>query len=105
MTSVEFQAKLAEAFKTRMFASKRDHHTVNELMYVLEHDSAFNGEEFNISICTVQDTWRCIPCLYAFVDIKTRGVWFNDAEVEFEVEEFDEENYNCVTVYERKKEE
>lgn len=105
MNSVEFNAKLAEAFKTHMFMSDREHHTVNELLYVLEHDSAFNGEEFNISICTTEDRWWAIPCLDAFVDIKTRSVWFNDAEVEFEVEEFDEEKYNCVTVYERKKEE
>ena len=104
MTSVEFNAKLAKAFKAHMFMSDREHHTVNELLYVLEHDSAFNGEDFNISICTTEDRWWSIPCLDAFVDIKTRGVWFNDAEVEFEVEEFDEAKYNCVTVYERKKE-
>lgn len=105
MTSAEFQAKLAEAFSTHMFMSDRNHHTINELLYVLARNSGFNGEDFSISICTKDDAWRSIPCLDAFVDIKTRGVWFNDANVEFEIEEFGKEKYNCVTVYERKKEE
>ena len=101
MTSVEFNAKLAEAFKTHMFMSDRDHHTVNELLYVLERDSRFDGEDFNISICTKEDTWWSIPCLDAFVDIKTRGIWFNDASVEFEVEECEDMKFNCITVYEK----
>ena len=37
----------------------------------------------------------------AFVDVKTRGIWFNDANVEFEIEDCGEEKYNCITVYER----
>jgi hypothetical protein len=101
MTQTEFKTKLTEAFKTHMFMQDRDYHTVNELVYVLEHDSRFNGEDFNISICTINNNWWSIPCLDAFVDIKTRGVWFNDEAVEFEIEECDEEKYNCITVYER----
>ena len=101
MTNQEFKTKLTEAFKTHMFMQDRDYHTVNELLYVLEHDSRFNGEDFNISICKVNNQWSCIPCLDAFVDIGGRGIWFNDADVEFEVEEVDKEKYNCITVYER----
>ena len=101
MTQTEFKTKLTEAFKTHMFMQTRNYHTVNELLYVLEHDSRFNGEDFNISICLIDDKWWSIPCLDAFVDVRTRGVWFDDIEIEFEVEECEEEKYNCITVYER----
>ncbi len=101
MTSAEFKTKLIEAFKAHMFMQDRDCHSVNELLYVLEHDSRFNGEDFNISICNFNGGWLCIPCLDAFVDVGCRGIWFNDASVEFEVEEVGEEKYNCITVYER----
>ena len=98
---MEFKTKLTEAFKTHMFMQDRDYHTVNELLYVLEHDDGFNGEDFNISIAKLDGGWMSIPCLDAFVDVKTRGIWFDDASVEYEVEEFDEIKYNCITVYER----
>lgn len=101
MTNQEFKTKLTEAFKTHLFMKDRDYHTVNELLYVLEHDSRFNKEDFNISIVTLEDRWLCIPCLDAFVTVGDRGIWFNDADVEFEVEECGEETYNCITVYER----
>ena len=101
MTNAEFKTTLTEAFKTHMFMKDRDYHTVNELLYVLEHDSRFNGEDFNISICKLDGVWSCIPCLDAFVDIGGRSIWFNDASVEFEIEECEEEKYNCITVYER----
>lgn len=101
MTSAEFKAKLTEAFKTHMFMQDRGCHTVNELLYVLEHDNRFNGDDFNISIQTLENRWWCIPCLGAFVDTVTRAVWFNDADVEFEVEKCGKEKYNCITVYER----
>lgn len=103
MTNTEFKTKLAEAFKTHMFMADRDHHTVNELLYVLEHDSRFDKEDFNISIKTLDNHWWSIPCLDAFVNVNIRGIWFKDAEVEFEVEEIGDEKYNCITVseYER----
>ena len=106
MTNQEFKTKLARAFKTHMFVQDRDYHTVNELLYVLENDDEFNGVDFNISISTIENSWWCIPSLDAFVDIKTRGVWFNDADIEFEIEEFPYEDKvlkaYCITVYERK---
>lgn len=106
MNNTEFKTKLTEAFKTHMFMQDRDHHTVNELLYVLERDSRFDKEDFNISICKLDNSWMCIPCLDVFVDIKTRSIWFNDADVEFEIEEFEFDGTtiknNCITVYERK---
>ena len=101
MTNTEFKTKLTEAFKTHMFMKDRDYHTVNELLYVLEHDSRFEGEDFNVSICTLDNNWWSIPCLDAFVDVKTRSFWFNDDGVEFEVEDCDDVKFNCITVYER----
>lgn len=101
MTNTEFKTKLAEAFKTHMFMSVRDCHTVNELLYVLEHDVRFGKEDFNISIKTIDNNWWSIPTLEAFVDVQTRGVWFNDADVEFEVEECGDLKFNCITVYEK----
>ena len=55
MTNTEFKTKLAEAFKAHMFMSVRDCHTVNELLYVLEHDVRFGKEDFNISIKTIDE--------------------------------------------------
>ena len=101
MTNAEFKTKLAEAFKTHMFMKDRDYHTVNELLYVLEYDERFGGEDFNISIKSVDNQWRSIPTLEAFVDVKTRGIWFNDSDIKFEVEECGEEKFNCITVYEK----
>ena len=105
MTNVEFKEKLNEAFKMHMFMKDRDHHTVNELLYVLEHDSRFNGEDFNISMSKLNSGWWSIPSLDAFVDIHTRGMWFNDDAVGFEIDEFEFEGKmiktNCITIYER----
>ena len=106
MTQTEFKTKLDEAFDAHMFMTKYStQHTVNELLYVLEHDSSFNGEDFNISIKTLENRWWSIPSLGAFVDTVTRSVWFNDAEVEFEVEECGDEKFNCITIYECEREE
>jgi len=104
MTNTEFKTKLTEAFKTHMFMKDRDSHTVNELLYVLEHDSRFEGEDFSISIRNLGGYWTSIPCLDAFVTVQIRGMWFSDDEVEFEVDEFDTMKFNCITIYERKKE-
>lgn len=100
MLQNEFKTKLTEAFKTHMFMGDRDHHTVNELLYVLEHDIRFGKEDFSISIKTLDNNWWSIPCLDAFVNVKTRGVWFKDADVEFEIEECEDMKFNCITVYE-----
>ena len=100
MTNQKFKTKLTEGFKTHIFMKDRDKHTVNELLYVLEHDSRFKGEDFNISIRNLGGYWTSIPCLDAFVATQVRGMWFNDADVEFEVEEVGEERYNCITIYE-----
>lgn len=105
MTNVEFKKLLREAFESHSIMKNREHHTVNELLYVLEHDDRFHEEDFNISISKLDNSWWSIPGLDAFVNIKTRGVWFDDDAVEFEIEEFDFDGktmkVNCITVYER----
>lgn len=105
MTNIEFKKSLVDALKSHSLTKGRDYHTVNELLYVLEHDLRFYGKDFNISISTLKNHWWSIPCLDAFVDVKTRGVWFNDDMVEFEVDEFEEDGkimkFNCIIVYER----
>lgn len=109
MTSTEFKEKLSEAFKTSLVMKDRDYHTVNELLYVLEHNERFHGEDFNISVKTLDGHFWCICSLDTFVHLKLRGIWFNDADVEFEVDEFeyDDETHitNCVTIYECEREE
>lgn len=100
MTNAEFKTTLTKAFNTHMFMDKRDKHTVNELLYVLRHDDAFNGEDYNISICKKNGEWWSIPSLDVFVAIPILSVWFEDEGVEFEIEEFGEEKFNCITVYE-----
>ena len=100
MTNQEFKTKLTQAFNTHMFMNKRDNHTVNELLYILKHDNAFKDMEFNVSISKLNGEWWSIPCMDAFVSIPILSVWFNDDNVEFEIEECDQEKYNCITVYE-----
>lgn len=108
MTNTEFKTKLTEAFKTHMFMKDRDYHTVNELLYVLIYHLNFKDMDFNISIHTLDNRWLSIPTLEAFVDIHTRGIWFNDADIEFEVEDDSFEDClivsNCITIYERENE-
>ena len=96
---MEFQEKVKQAFKTHMFMQDRDHHTINELLYVLEHDTRFNKKDFNISIKMIDNSWISIPTIKAFINVQTRSIWFNDSEIEFEVEECDKEKFNCVTIY------
>ena len=100
MTQADFKTKLKEAFKTHMFMKDRDKHTINELLYVLEHNNAFKGMDFNISIVGFNGDWSAIPTLEAFVNVGIRAIWFEDDKVEFEVETFGEEQYNCITIYE-----
>ena len=101
MTNMEFKTNMKKAFSAHMFMNKRDKHTINELLYILEHDSAFKGMDFNISISGFNGDWSAIPTLEAFVNVGTRAMWFDDVDVEFEVEQIGDEQYNCITIYER----
>lgn len=100
VTQADFKEALTKAFKTHMFMKDRDKHTINELLHIIEHDNAFKGMDFNITIMRLDGGCHCIPTLDAFVPTKSRAIWFEDAKVEFEVEEFGEEQYNCITIYE-----
>ena len=106
MTNVELRKLLTETFDGHMFMKGRDYHTVNELLHVLRYDEKLKElPKVNITVCTLDDQCICIPCLDAFVDIKTLGVWFEDIAVESEVDEFEYEGemmkYQNITVYER----
>ena len=100
MTNAEFTTKLTEAFKTHMFMRDRNKHTINELLYVLEHNEAFKGEDYNISIIKAEGGCICISSLETFVSTNIRGIWFEDNDIEFEIEEFGKEKFNCITIYE-----
>lgn len=100
MTQKTFKTKLTKAFKTHTFMQDRNKHTINELLYILEHDVAFKDMDFNMSIIKLDGGCWCIPTLDAFVSVPCRALWFDDAKVEFEVETIDAEQYNCVVIYE-----
>ena len=112
MTNVEFKKLLAEVFENHTLMKGRDYHTVNELLHVLRYDDKLRDlERVNVSIIKSDGGCMCIPCLEAFVDIKTLGVWFEDETVEFEIDEFEDNSFedswgeilrfNNITVYER----
>ena len=106
MTNVEFKALLKEVFANTHMMNGRGHHTVNELLHVLRYDERLKRlKGVNISVCKSDGEWTCIPCLEAFVNLKTLGVWFNDDSVEFESDEFDydgeQKRFDNITVYER----
>ena len=106
MTNVEFKKLLGDTFEGHMFMKDRDYHTVNELLHVLRYDEKLSClQGVNVSVLTSNGKCICIPCLDAFVDIKTLGVWFDDAEVEFEVDEFEYDDktmrYDNITIHER----
>ena len=101
MTNSEFKTLLKEVFATHGFSKHRHSHTINELMYVLNHDERLNDFNFDISIKKLDGIYTCIPCADAFVDLHTLSVWFNDDEVEFERDKFDGRYFDNITVIER----
>lgn len=101
MTNETFKTLLGEVFQTHMFMSKRNHHTVNELLYCLRNDVRFKDMNLNISIVTANGNWLAISTIDAFVDIGTLGIWFDDDTIEYELEECGEEKFDCITIYER----
>jgi hypothetical protein len=87
----------------------RDNHTVNELLHVLRYDSGLNClQGVNISVVKADGGCTCIPCLDAFVNIKTLGIWFEDDSVEFDCDEFEDDGklmrFDNITVYESEEE-
>lgn len=104
MTNAEFKALLKEVFEGHMFMKDRDYHTVNELLHVLRYDDKLKDLQ-GVNVTVLTDKCICIPCLDAFVDIKTLGVWFEDASIEFESDECEYEGramrFDNITVHER----
>ena len=104
MKNTEFKQKLKDAFDSSCLMKGRNRHTINELMHVLTYNEDVNKGNYNISIKRLDGCWTSIPCMDAFVDTGTRGIWFNDAEVEFEIDECEGEKYCCISVHETEKE-
>ena len=105
MTQRTFKTKLTKAFKNHSLMKDRDKHTINELLYVLEHDEEFKGMDFNITIVKLEGGCICMPSLDVFVATSVRAMWFEDKKVEFEVDEWNilEDTViktNCITIYE-----
>lgn len=105
MTNAEFKTLIKEVFNTHTLMSKRNHHTINELMHCLRYDEKMKEFNFNISVCKTNGECCCIPAIDAFIDIKTLSIWFNDDEIEYEHEVVDDNGYlfyfDCITIYER----
>lgn len=100
MINAKFKENLIKAFNTHMFMDRRSAHTINELIYVLEHDNGFADKDYNISIRRKNGEFWCIPTLDSFITTTCRAIWFEDEFVEFEIEECGGETYNCITIYE-----
>jgi hypothetical protein len=107
MTSVEFNKLRREVFDSHTLMKNRDYHTVNELLHVLRyHDKLRDLERVCVNIIKADGSCMCIPCLEAFVDVKSLGIWFEDIAVEFEIDEFPDDDgemltFRTVVVYER----
>ena len=81
MTNTEFKTKLTEAFKTHMFMKDRDYHTVNELLYILEHDNRFDKEDFNRIMLEVNENNNPAIKLYTklgFKEISYRERYYDE---------------------------
>lgn len=107
MTNAEFKELLEEVFEGHTLMKGRDYHTVNELLHVLRYNDKLRDiERVSVNIIKADGSCMCIPCLEAFVDVKSLGVWFEDISVEFEIDEFPDDDgemleFRTVIVYER----
>lgn len=107
MTSAEFKKLIEEVFEDHTLMKGRDYHTVNELLHVLRYDDKLRDmERVCVNITKADGSCLCIPCLEAFVDVKSLGIWFEDMAVEFEVDEFPDDDgemltFRTVVVYEK----
>lgn len=107
MTSTEFKKLLEEVFEGHTLMNGRDYHTVNELLHVLRYDGRLRDmERVCVNITKSDGSCMCIPCLEAFVDVKSLGIWFEDMAVEFEIDEFPDDDgemltFRTVVVYEK----
>lgn len=107
MTNTEFKKLLEEVFESHTLMKNRDYHTVNELLHVLRYNDKLRDlERVSVNVIKANGVYMCIPHLECFVDIKTLGVWFEDIAVEFETDEFPDDDgvmltFRTVTVYEK----
>ncbi len=107
MTNVEFKKLLEEVFESHTLMKGRDYHTVNELLHVLRYNDKLRDlERVSLNIIKTDGSSMCIPCLEAFVDVKSLGIWFEDIAVELEIDEFPDDDgemleFRTVVVYEK----
>ena len=107
MTNVEFKKLLEEVFESHALMKGRDYHTVNELLHVLRYDDRLREmERVSVNVIKSDGSCLCITCLEAFVDVKSLGIWFEDIAVEFEIDEFPDDDgemltFRTVVVYEK----
>lgn len=101
MNTNEFRTLIHETFENHTFSNDRTWHTVNELLYILEHDNRLKDFNFNISIES-ERRWYTIPALPCFVSNKLRAVEFYDNELEFEDEEWDGTHYHNITIHDKR---
>lgn len=94
----ELQTNILKNFKSHTTMKDRDHHTINELLYILSNDLYFAGANISISIKTEEHRWYCIPDINAFVPIFIRSFWFNDNELKIDEEYIDDISYTCITI-------
>lgn len=97
----KIQLKIYEAFLLSSLPEvDRNNHTLNELLFVLNHSNNFKDMNINISIKTKEGNWVCIPTVDSFVPIRYRSCHFNISEIEYEKETIDNAFYYNITIYE-----
>lgn len=98
MKDVNLKVLIKQAFDNHILMRSRNKHTINELLYVLAHDKTLNKYNCNITVNTLKNEWFHICGIDVFVDINTRGIWFNDDEICIDVEEVNGTNEYFVEV-------
>ena len=85
MTKEEFISKFKNSCKNSVLFKNKEVYTVNELLYILSSHKDIGIPDY---FCIVVGE-EIIPCLDAFVPVKTRAKLFDISDVEYE-EETDE---------------
>ena len=90
MTNEEFEQWLRNEFNKHPILAKHIPHTINELLYVLRESKT--GMNYDMSFQNPdRDGWTCIPCLDAFVPVRTLALHI--ININYEPEEYDGKLY------------
>ena len=86
MTNEEFERWLRNEFNKHPLIARHIPHTLNELVYVLRE--SHTGTNYDISFKNPNDIgWTCIPCLDAFIPVRTLALTIDN--IAYEAEELD----------------